>query len=433
MENGRAMKEILLLAAVPMLVLLGVMMAVFRLSDGYTRPEAPSQEKTALVEGAGLGDEVPVKEGEEQEARPPTSETGGAALPAGIAGTQPAGERIAEAVDDWVNVNRTRARRDQATQLGLAKRALATSRPAEAIAACDRVLKAHPDNVDALSAKASALVMMDRIKEACAVYERLIELRRDDLRVRYNYAVVLSRLKRFGDATRNYEFVLAHQPDHAKAMYNLAVILQDEGKLTDAVRLWKRVTDASPQLASAWFNLGVVSLRLASFAAAVKAFTRAEELEPGRADTRSNLAIAQHELGQLAEAIASFQRAREVKPKYLPAVNGIAEVYLAYCEKNPTSDEHFECGVRWCDYSLGIDPSQPRLRRLLERAVKVRPGSWVAKSSLAQALAATPAGSANRPRNRARALELCRESLEANPDQPETTALLKHLTEGSGS
>ena len=413
------MKAVLLIL-VPMLVLCGVMMAVFWLSGkpgGDTHPP-PSDAQVADARPAPVK-KPPPKPTTRTVAKPPARTT---------SRPMPASARAAaEAVDDLVNINRVRKRRDRTQQLSLARKALASNKPAPAIAACDRILSAHPDDVDALSVKAEALVKMNRFAEAADAFGRAVQHRPDDVRLRYNHAVVLSRLERFGEAIRSYQAILDRQPQHAKAMYNLAVILHDEGKLTDAAALWSKITQANPDLAGAWFKRGVVAMQLSDFETALKAFSQADKLEPGRADTRTNLGIAHQELGHLAEAIVAYQRAREVDPEYLPAVNGFSEAYLRYYESNLQADEPFELALSWCEYSLSLKPSQPRLRGLFQRALKARPGSVGAMNGLARVLATTPAKSPQYASDRARAIELCQESLDAKPKQPDVTALLKQL------
>ncbi len=424
----------ILLILVPTAVLGAVMTAIFWLSGDPGRPSVESSRPAPTPSAwAGRAPEAPGPTATlaSRPAVPAPATTTSVPNAPTSRGLGAAAEALAQAADDWANITRTRAKLDPTAQLKRARYALATSRPADAVAACDQILASHPDDVDALSAKAAALVMMRRFEEAAALYPRALEHRRDDLRLRFNYAVVLSRLSRFGEAIRHYELVLAARPDHAKAMYNLAVILQDEGKLTDAAKLWARVTRANPGLAGAWFNRGVVALQLGESEAARQAFVRADELEPGRADTRVNLGAACQGLGQLPQAIAAFQRAREVKPECLPAINGIAEVYLSYYEKNPDSDEHFECSLRWCEYSMRVRADQARLRSLFERALKARPDSVPAMNGLARVLTATSRDSAQYHSHRARAAELCRRSLEAQPNQADVASLLRRLSGSS--
>jgi tetratricopeptide (TPR) repeat protein len=350
-----------------------------------------------------------------------------------VATSQAVAEKLssaAEAIDDWANIARSRARRNRDVQLALARQALATSRPAEAIAACDHILATAPDDAEALSAKGLALVALGRYGEAASTYDRAIKVNPEDLRLRYNYAVILSRLKVFGEATRNYEFILSRQPDHARAMYNLAVIFQDEGKLTDAAKLWERITTVNPDLAGAWIQRGTLALQLGDYETAATALERAEKIEPGKLDICTNLGTAYQAAGRLTDAIAAFRRAQGIRKDWLPAVNGMAEVYLTYFERHPDAADQLDCALQWCEYSFHIKPDQPRLADLYQKAVKAQPDCLPAINGLARVLAATKPTDPQFQANREQAIDLCKKSLELKADQPEIDALLKSLTGG---
>ena len=99
-------------------------------------------------------------------------------------------------------------------------------------------------------------------------------------------------------------------------------------------------------------------------------------------------------------------------------------------EKNPEAEDHFQCGVRWCAYSLGRKPYQPRLASLYRRLLKVRPNTVEVLNGLAGVLAATPVEGAQHQANRQEAVELLRRSLKIKADQPEARKLLEQLTAG---
>jgi len=418
----------LLLILIPMGVLAAVMTFVFWTAADRNGP-SPAPEKPVARAPSPLP-AAPITKPQATESRPSTRL---ASRPSTGPGTtsRPLADTIAsaaEALDDWANIARSRLRRDRTAQLAAARQALATSRPAEAVAACDQILAYAPDDVEALSAKALALVALGRFSEAATLYEHAVRLSPDDLRLRYNYAVILSRLKVFGQAIRQYEFILSRQPDHAKAAYNLAMILQDEGKLTDAAKLWERVTKTNPDLPEAWVQRGTLALQLADYETAVVALERAEKLEPGKADLCANLGTAYHGLGRAADAIAAYRRAQTAQPNYLPAINGMAEVYLSYFERHPDAADQLECGLHWCEYSFWIRPDQPRLIGLYRKALKVQPDCLPAMNGLARVLAATNPADPQYETHREQAVELCRRSLTLNPDQPDVTALLERLT-----
>jgi len=418
----------LLLILVPMCALAGVMTLIFWTSAEKSDPRHPVRTQTAEK----AAPRTVTQDAPSPPVRPPSVRPQPA--PTSAPGTQVAAmaKVVIEAADDWVNIQRSKIEHDRKVQLNFARQALDAGRPAEAIPACDRILAANPDDVEALSAKALALVALGRMPEAMALNERAVKLSPDDIRLRYNLATIQSRLRMFSEAIRNYEFILSKQPDHARALYNLAVILQDEGKLSEAARLWERVTQSNPDIAGAWLNRGTVALQMREFATAVTALTQADRLEPGKVDTLVNLGTALQGAGKPVEAVAAYRKALEIQRDCLPAVNGMAEVYLAYFEKHPDAADQLECALQWCEYSFKIKPAQPRLAVLYQRAVKVQPDSVPALNGLARVLATGKPSDAGYQENHDKAVELLKKSLALNPDQPEMAALLERLTGGGG-
>jgi tetratricopeptide (TPR) repeat protein len=428
----------LLTILIPMIALAGVMTLVFWASGDQSEPNRPPSGTTTAVASSN-GKSEPKVMGKARPSAPARTArneglTSRAALPP--AATQAAVQSLsaaAEAVDDLANITRVRAQHDRTAQLVAARQALATSRPAEAVAAADRILAVNPDDVEALSAKALGLVGLTRLAEAAALLERALKVSPDDVRLRYNLAMIQTRLGMFSEAIRGYEAVLAKQPEHAKAAYNLAQILQDEGKLSDAAKLWERVTASSPDLASGWFNWGLTSLQLGEFETAAKAFAHADQLEPNRVDTLSNLGTAYQGAGKPVEAITIYRRAQEIRRDYLPAINGMAEVYLGYFEKHPDAGDQLECALQWCDYSFRVKADQPRLAVLYNRVLKTRPDCIPALNGLARILSTGKPGTPSYEENRTKAIEMCRKSLMLSADQPAVTALLERLTAPSSA
>jgi tetratricopeptide (TPR) repeat protein len=427
----------LLLILIPMLALAGVMSFVFWIaSDRNEQPQvaaSPISQPVVAPQPRNRASKATTRPALPVAKAPGTTTTKVAQADRPVATSQAIAQRLssaAEAIDDWASIARSRAQHSRDVQLGLARQALATSRPAEAIAACDHILAAAPDDVEALSAKALALHALGRLGEAASTYEQAIKVNPEDLRLRYNYAVILSRLRVFGEATRNYEFILKRQPDHARAMYNLAVIYQDDGKLTDAAKLWERITTVNPDLPSAWVQRGTAALQLGDYETAAMALERADKLEPGKLDICTNLGTAYQGIGRLTDAIAAFRRAQDIRKDWLPAVNGMAEVYLTYFEKHPEAADQLECALQWCEYSFHVKPDQPRLADLYQKVLKAQPDSIHAVNGLARVLAATKPTDPKFQSNREQAIELCKKSLALKADQPEIDAMLKSLTGG---
>lgn len=410
----------LLMILIPMLALAGVMSLVFYFqSDPGDAPadvEQPAAgqppDEQPIAAGSKDGDRPPTKTADRPEPKPPSTQVA----------------KAAETIDEMVTISRVRARRDREQQLERVRRALGTKQPAKALDACNRMLEAHPKDADFLAAKGDALAMLKRFDEAAKAYESAIEVKPDDGALHYSLGVLLERLGQRSEALRRFERTRELWPDNTRVMYVLAKLYQEEGKLSDAAKLWQQVTKLEPKDSGAWFNRGTVAIELGQYEQAVEALKRADELKPGEADTRTNLGIAYQELGRPNEAIAAFRRALEVDAKYLPAVNGIADVYVKFYEEHKDSEEYLKYGLSWCKYSRDIEPFQMRLIALHRRLVKTSPTNVEAVNGLIHALAATPKGHPSWPRHKEEILKLCEQSLETKSDQPEIRALLEKLS-----
>lgn len=417
----------LLLILIPLLTLAGVMTFVFWAAGSHTEESAEEAAQVAKAPTTGAGKPAPATRAS---TRPgPTTRFGIlTSMPTqalGAATSQAAA--VADSVDEMANLARSRIRRDQSAQLTLAKAALATSRPGEAIAACDRVLGMTPNQLEALSTKAAALSMLGRYEQAAEVCEKAARIAPEDVVIRYNYGVLLSRLKRNGEAIREYEAVLKLQPDHAKAGYNLAVILEDEGKLSDAAGRWERLCKGNPDLADAWARWGSVALQLSDYENAVTALERADKLKPGQVDIAANLGTAYQGVRRWTDAIRAYERAIGIRKDCLPAINGMADVYLSYFERHVDATDLFDNAMEWCKASFRITPDQPRLANLYRRAIKARPDSLSAINGLIQALAVIKPDDPQYLKCREEILGLCRKSLEINANQPDIKAVQGRL------
>ena len=105
----------------------------------------------------------------------------------------------------------------------------------EALAAYDRVLERHPDDVDALRGKANIFYDASDHTKAIPLYEKLLELvpgdpnARTDLATMYLYAGNPQR------AIAAYEAIIADHPEFLQAHYNLAVTYAQLGRIDEAV------------------------------------------------------------------------------------------------------------------------------------------------------------------------------------------------------
>jgi predicted O-linked N-acetylglucosamine transferase (SPINDLY family) len=96
-------------------------------------------------------------------------------------------------------------------------------RPEEALASCDRAIALKPDYAEAYSRRGIALLQhLRRPEEALASYDKAIALKPDNAGSHHNRANALKELNRFDEAVASYHTALTLDPDHKYALGGLA-------------------------------------------------------------------------------------------------------------------------------------------------------------------------------------------------------------------
>jgi protein O-GlcNAc transferase len=167
-----------------------------------------------------------------------------------------------------------------------------------AVQSYERALAAEPDNAEALSNCASALLSLKRPEEALQLCERAIRLKPDFPEAYNNLGGALRRLGRHAEAAAACESALRVRPAYAAALSNLANIMLANNLTQEAIEYCDRAIALDPQLAEAHEQRA---------AALVKA-------------------------GRPEDAALSFARVLEIAPEYNFAMGGLVSARLACCD-----------------------------------------------------------------------------------------------------
>lgn len=206
---------------------------------------------------------------------------------------------------------------------------------AEAAARYREILKASPDNADALHLLGVIAAQTRDFVQAADLIGRAAALRPDDAGIRSNLANALRGLGRTEDAVANYDRAVALDPKHVDAWYNRGVALQALGRAADAVASYDRALALKADSPEAHTNRGVALRDLGRTEEALAAYDRALALRPDHATAHSNRGNALRDLGRPAEAIESYDRAIALRADYADAHynRGIALQALGRCEE----------------------------------------------------------------------------------------------------
>ena len=212
----------------------------------------------------------------------------------------------------------------------------------------------------------------------------------------YRLGLTYQLLNRLQDAVVAYLKALDLNPRDAKSSTNLGLVYMALGQMDDAVKYARRATELDPQSAAAWSNYGVVLDNVENSAEAETAYRKSLELNSSQDAILVNLganltrqkksAEAINVLSQVvkrldtavthklfADALASAERyddalweydiALKKNPRYYPAMNDKAQTLVTQYRKGMDLDEKKKASaLELWKQSLAVNPQQPRIQ-----------------------------------------------------------------------
>ena len=223
----------------------------------------------------------------------------------------------------------------------------------EAGALYREILKADPENVDALHLLGVAVFQAGRGDEAAGFIERSLHQNPGNADALNNLGQVYEFLNRTDDAIDAYRKAVTAIPGFAPALANLGTALLHKGEAEEAVDCFegalkdfaddpdvlgglgkalaavgrpdeavarlRQARDIAPEDPAVLCNLGTALQAKGDVAEAEAAFEAAVALDPGFVEAHYNLGLARQDQGRLDEATAAYGRALEIDPAYIIA------------------------------------------------------------------------------------------------------------------
>lgn len=183
------------------------------------------------------------------------------------------------------------------------------------------ILRAQPDNFDALNLIASLTARQGLLAESLAIFDRALMVRPDHADALSNRGIALQQLKRFDEALASYDRALAVRPDHAGTLNNRGDALRELDRLDEALESYDRALALRPHQVELLGSRGMTLHRLKRFDEALASYDRALALQPDHADALNSRGTTLHELKRLDDALASYDRALAVRPDHAGALN----------------------------------------------------------------------------------------------------------------
>jgi len=189
---------------------------------------------------------------------------------------------------------------------------------------CTKILRADPNQVDALHLLGKAAYRLGKRDLALSCLGRAIQSEQNAPELHLTLANIHLALSRTDEAIAGYRRALALDPAFVAAHNNLGNALKAQGNLDEAAAAYRRTLELQPDLAEAHNNLGNICREQRKLDEAVACYRRALELKPDFADAWNNLGNAFKDRETPAPAVDCFRRALELRPGFSVARNNLA-------------------------------------------------------------------------------------------------------------
>ena len=161
--------------------------------------------------------------------------------------------------------------------------------------------------VDAINNRGTLLSRLDRPAEALAAFERVAVLAPQHLGARINQANALAMLGRLDEALTHYDTLLAALPTHADLHFNRGNALLQLGRYDDAVAAFDQVLSLRPDHLKAHLNRGNALQALNRHQDALAGFAGVLAVDRHNADAQHNAALSHLTLGDFSRGFAQHE------------------------------------------------------------------------------------------------------------------------------
>jgi tetratricopeptide (TPR) repeat protein len=185
-------------------------------------------------------------------------------------------------------------------------------------------LKINPNAPDALVNFANVLHALKRDAEALTHLDKALALRPGDQEALLYRGNALNALDRADDAIACYDAVLARNPAHGSALLNRGTARARLGRQTDALADFDAVLARNPHHVEAFFNRGTALLELERPEPALAAFDAAVAAAPRHVGAWTNRGRALQALNRHGDAVASFEKSVAIDKNFADAHSNMA-------------------------------------------------------------------------------------------------------------
>jgi tetratricopeptide (TPR) repeat protein len=182
-----------------------------------------------------------------------------------------------------------------------------------------RVLKAAPDQFDALNLLGTVKAELNRFGEAHRLFAAAVKVNPQAPQAWANLGLALHALKRDQEALDCFDKALTLAPGDVGMLNNRAHALLCLNRTEEALDGFRDVLARAPQHGEASLSSGIALAALGRPAEALAEFDRAATLTPGHPAVHFNRGLALYDVGRYAEAVAAQDAALAAAPEHAGA------------------------------------------------------------------------------------------------------------------
>jgi tetratricopeptide (TPR) repeat protein len=222
----------------------------------------------------------------------------------------------------------------------------------QAVESCRKAVALQPDNPDAYSNLASALLEQGHLDEAAECYRKLLGFQPHNPEAYTGLGSALEEQGHLHHAVECYRRAIAIKPDDPDAYRNLGDALQRLGNLDEPVDCYRKMIALQPDYPNAHNNLGVALQRQGDLDQAVECYRKAIALEPDHLNAHNNLGNVLQLQGHLDQAVECYRKVIAIKPDHPDAHYKLG---VALQQRQGHLDEAVECHRK----AIALQPDHP--------------------------------------------------------------------------
>lgn len=218
--------------------------------------------------------------------------------------------------------------RDQATMLlNLAKVMSWAGKIEEAAGLTEKVLELDSTKIEAHRIRAFAYLKREEYTLAADHYRAATVLRPDDVDAYSGLATALMHADKLNEAETSARRSVQLQPEKAGCHFVLAQVLAKQSKETEAIVRFRRTIELEPEMTAARIEIGKLLARQGASAEAVKHLEEAFAMRPAGVGILSLIGNIHQSRGNIAPAIDVFEKALTLDPSLTSVMNNLAWLY----------------------------------------------------------------------------------------------------------